>query len=55
MIFSNSDAIVAIDAGLPINPALLTLLNDGLIIKISLFFILNRGLFKKSDFVSSML
>ena len=40
MIFNKSDAIVAIEAGLPINPTLLTLLKDGLIIKISLFFIL---------------
>ena len=36
---SNRDAMDATEAGLPINPALLTLLNDGLTIRTSLFFI----------------
>jgi hypothetical protein len=38
VILSKRDAIEATEAGLPMNPALLTLLNDGLTIITSLFF-----------------
>ena len=52
---NNKDAIDATEAGLPINPALLTLLNEGFTIKTSLFLMKKIGLFKSSALVNSIL